>query len=162
MPTVAETLRQAREEQGLSVPDIVDQTKMKVDQVQAIEAGDWGAFAAPVYTRGFVKSYASILKLDGEAILEELNAELGAAKPDGGDALDAPLRSGLIDGIMLQFSHVKWSAVVPIILLVLVAVGVFFGREYYQNFNSTDHLEGLGDGMNLEPVVSEADRLPIE
>lgn len=162
MPTVSETLRQAREEQGLSIPDIVDQTKMKADQVTAIEGGDWDAFAAPVYTRGFVKSYAALLKLDAEALLEDLNVELGAAKSKGDETLDAPLRSGLIDGIMLQFSHVKWGAVVPIILLVLVAVGVFFGREYYQRHNATDPLEGLGNGMNLEPVTSDADRLPLQ
>ena len=48
---------------------------MKTDQVQALESGDWSIFAAPVYTRGFVRNYATLLKLDPEALLNDLDVD---------------------------------------------------------------------------------------
>ena len=78
MASIGDQLRQAREAQGLSVAEVVDQTKMMTDQIHALEAGDWSAFAAPVYMRGFVSNYAGLLKLDVEEIRKGLEAELAA------------------------------------------------------------------------------------
>ena len=86
MASVGDQLRQARESQELTIPEVVDQTKMKTDQVQALESGDWSIFAAPVYTRGFVRNYATLLKLDSEALLDALDVELGQAKPTAAKA----------------------------------------------------------------------------
>ena len=163
MASVAEQLRRAREARNLSIADVVEMTGLKTDQVQALESSDWTAFAAPVYMRGFVKSYAGVLKLNAEELLSELDAELGQAQSEkAGVSNDVPLRSGFIDGIMLYFSHVKWRAVIPVLLLAFLAVGGYFGVDYYRNYKSADHLKGLGSGMNAEPVVTQADRLPLE
>ena len=162
MASVAEQLRRAREARNLSIADVVEMTGLKTDQVQALESSDWTAFAAPVYMRGFVKSYAGVLKLDVEVLLAELDTELGQAQSEKtGVPNDVPLRSGFIDGIMLYFSHVKWSAVIPVLLLAALAVGGYFGVDYYRNYKSDDHLKGLGSGLNAEPVVTQADRLPL-
>lgn len=146
----------------MTIPEVVDQTKMKTDQVQALESGDWTIFAAPVYLRGFVRNYAMLLKLDPEALLKDLDVELGQAKPestraDGG----APLRSGVIDGLMLHFSSVKWRAVIPIFLVVALAVGGFFAAHYWRDYQTRDHLEGLGSGLNDAPVPGDEDQLPV-
>ena len=63
---------------------------------------------------------------------------------------------------MLYFSHVKWRAVIPILLLVALVVGVYFGVDYYRTYNSTDHLEGLGKGLNAEPLTPSSDLLPLD
>ena len=160
---VGEQLRHAREAQDYSIPDVVGMTNLMTDQVLALESGDWSAFAAPVYVRGFVRSYAGVLKLDAEPMLAELDEEMGQANSEkAGLTGDAKLRSGLVDGFMLYFSHVKWRAVIPILLLVALVVGVYFGVDYYRTYNSTDHLEGLGKGLNAEPLIPNSDLLPLE
>lgn len=160
--TVGDQLRQARELRGLSVPEVVEQTKMKTDQVLAIEAGDWSGFAAPVYTKGFVRNYASLLRMDVETLLAELDTEMGRAREDGDGATgNAPLRSGLIDGLMLHFSGVKWRAVLPIFLLVSLAAGGYFGINWYRNAQTADPLEGISPGLNAEETVTQRDRLPF-
>jgi len=160
---VGEQLRHAREALDYSIPDVVGMTNLMTDQVLALEAGDWTAFAAPVYVRGFVRSYAGVLKLDAESVLTDLDEEMGQANREkGGLSGDAQLRSGFVDGFMLYFSHVKWRAVIPILLLVGLMVGVYLGVDYYRTYNSTDHLEGLGTGLNAEPVTTENDLLPLE
>src|SRR5438045_2494229 len=77
MPTVAEQLRRAREEQKLDVYQVAEITKIKTDHIRALESGHYDAFSAPVYIRGFVRTYAKVLKLDESQIVADLEAELG-------------------------------------------------------------------------------------
>src|SRR6266404_4731217 len=72
MATVAEQLRQAREEQHLNVYQVAEITKIKTDHIRALEAGEWGSFSAPVYIRGFVRTYAKTLKLDVAKVTADL------------------------------------------------------------------------------------------
>ncbi|MDG2212805.1 MAG: helix-turn-helix transcriptional regulator [Verrucomicrobiota bacterium] len=163
MASIGDQLQRAREAQGLSVAEVVDQTKLMTDQIHALEAGNWGAFAAPVYMRGFVRNYAGLLKLDVEEVMKGLEVELGQVKPDDiGENGEAPLRSGLLDGVMLHFSGVRWRAVIPVFLVVGLAVGVYLGREEWRKYKSNDPLEALGSGLNEESLVTSADQLPIE
>src|SRR5881628_753812 len=77
MSTVAELLRTAREEQKLNIYQVAEITKIKTDHLRALEASDYDAFAAPVYIRGFVRTYAKVLKLDETQVVADLEAELG-------------------------------------------------------------------------------------
>ena len=76
MPSVGQQLRQAREAQKMDLHEIVDITKIRADHLRALEEGNYSVFSAPVYIRGFVRSYATLLKLDTAQILEELGHEL--------------------------------------------------------------------------------------
>ena len=76
MPTVAEKLRAAREAQNLTIQVLAEKTKIRSDHLRAIEAGDYNVFAAPVYIRGTVKILASVLKLDTDRLLADLDGEL--------------------------------------------------------------------------------------
>jgi cytoskeletal protein RodZ len=76
MPTVAEQLRAAREAKKLSIQQVAELTKIRTDHLRALEDGNFNAFSAPIYIRGSVKNYATMLKLDVPKILADLNAEL--------------------------------------------------------------------------------------
>ena len=78
MPTVAEQLRTAREAQSLTVYQVAEITKIKTDHVRALEEGNYNTFSAPVYIRGFVRTYSNVLKLDVRSVMAELEAELRA------------------------------------------------------------------------------------
>jgi cytoskeleton protein RodZ len=53
-----------REAMGWTVEQVADQLKLAVRQVIALEAGDYASLPSPAVTRGFVRAYAKILKLD--------------------------------------------------------------------------------------------------
>src|SRR5882757_1688786 len=76
MPTVAEQLRAAREAKKLTVQQVADATKIRTDHIRALEEGNFNVFSAPVYIRGSVKNYATVLKMDVPKILIDLEAEL--------------------------------------------------------------------------------------
>ncbi|SVB23910.1 uncharacterized protein METZ01_LOCUS176764, partial [marine metagenome] len=64
MPSVGEQLRTTREEQGKSLEDIGGELKIRTNHVLALEEGDFDKFDAPLFVRGFVRSYCRILKID--------------------------------------------------------------------------------------------------
>ena len=57
-------LRQARERSGVTLQQISHSTKISLRVLQAIEATDEKRLPAPVFTRSFVRTYASELGLD--------------------------------------------------------------------------------------------------
>jgi cytoskeletal protein RodZ len=76
MPTVAEQLRAAREAKKLTVQQVADATKIRTDHIRALEDGNFNVFSAPIYIRGSVKNYATMLKMDVPQITAALDAEL--------------------------------------------------------------------------------------
>jgi cytoskeleton protein RodZ len=58
-----------REAMGWTVEQVADQLKLAVRQVIALEAGDYASLPSPAVTRGFVRAYAKILKLDAAPLV---------------------------------------------------------------------------------------------
>src|SRR3974390_3042864 len=67
--TVAEQLRTSRESRHLTVEQVAEITKIRTDHLRALEEGNFDVFSAPVYIRGFVRSYSTLLKLDVPQIM---------------------------------------------------------------------------------------------
>ena len=77
MATVGEQLRRAREARNLTVEQVAEITKIRTDHVRALEEGNYDVFSAPVYIKGFVRTYSTLLKEDVPATMAALEAELG-------------------------------------------------------------------------------------
>jgi len=69
--SLGKTLRNAREERGLSPTDVAEQTNMMVQIVEELENEDFHRIAAPIYGRGFLKLYADLLGIDPKPLIEE-------------------------------------------------------------------------------------------
>ena len=67
-----ERLRAAREAAGLSLAEVGTRLHMPVRIVQTLEAGDWQQLGAPVFVRGQLRSYAKLVKVDLEPLLDQV------------------------------------------------------------------------------------------
>ena len=159
MAVVPEQLRRAREARGFSVQQVVDRTNLKAAQVTALEDGRWDEFAAPVYVRGFVRSYATVLKLPVRPVLDQLNVELGIGGPALEPAEGPTPRKGVADTIMLWFSRINWRLALPTLIFLLVAAGAYFGYRWWQERQSRDPLAGYNPPMATG--VTDLDTLPL-
>lgn len=134
MPTVAEQLRTAREERKLTVHEVADTTKIRTDHIRALEAGDFDVFTAPVYIRGFVRCYATLLKLDVPQVMKSLEAELGQTEKFSEPPPLSNQRRGALDFVMLQLSKVNWRKGVFVIggavVLLIVYLVVWIWRNH--------------------------------
>jgi cytoskeletal protein RodZ len=161
MSTVAEQLRQAREARKLTVHEVADVTKIRTDHIRALEEGNFNVFSAPVYIRGFVRTYATLLKLDVPQTMAALDAELGRTEkfsepPPLTDEPRTPL-----DFLMLQLSKVDWrkgvvalGAIVGMIAIIWVALMVRHARR-------SDPLSGLKPGVYQPAQSNSGDTLPL-
>jgi len=74
---------QAREQQGLSVEQVCRQLNLSRAVVQAIEKGDLQYLSDPVFSRGYIRSYAKFLKLDADALVASYNLASGNVQTTG-------------------------------------------------------------------------------
>ena len=160
MPTVAEQLNGAREALGLTIYQVAETTKIKTDHVRALDKGDYDAFAAPVYIRGFVRSYATLLKLDVPQVMRDLDQELAKTDKFSEPPSLGPQSHGALDFLMFQFSKVNWRLVLLLIALVTVIGGGVWGYRAWATYKSKDPLSDLGNGK-YQPATNSGQTLPL-
>jgi cytoskeletal protein RodZ len=158
MPNVGEQLRQAREEKKMSVGQVADITKIRGDHIRALEQSNYSIFSAPVYIRGFVRTYSNLLKLDTPRVLEQLGHEL--AESGQVDPTLVPRPKGALDIAMFQLSKVSRRLVWPAVGLAVVLVGCVVAYVYWNHLQRQDPTVGLGDGLYQTPTNS-GETLPI-
>lgn len=81
MKITGELLKAERVNQKLSVSEVAHSLKLTQRVVNALEAGDLDKLPAKAFVRGFVKSYAELLKMDSEIVLRQFQEEMGSTIP---------------------------------------------------------------------------------
>lgn len=84
---VGQRLAAARLAKGLSVADVAAVTRLRSSVIQAIEASRWDLLDEPVFVRAQLKSYAQVVDVDVDEILEEFTQSIGMV-PEIAEALD--------------------------------------------------------------------------
>ncbi|HEY8297096.1 MAG TPA: RodZ domain-containing protein [Candidatus Baltobacteraceae bacterium] len=77
--SLGERFRTAREQRGLTLSDVAEQIRIRSVYLAAIEEENWPSIGAPVYIRGFLRTYARFLGLDPEDAVTEFNSTGGAS-----------------------------------------------------------------------------------
>ena len=160
MATVSEQLRQAREQQHLDIYQVAESTKIKTDHIRALESGNFDVFSAPVYIRGFIRTYATMLKLDVSRLLADLDAELGQSEkfrelPPLTDTPRSP-----VDFLMLQLSRLNWRILFGIgagIVFLVLAAAVIRSKAS----KPSDPLKDLAPGQHKAAPGKSGETLPL-
>jgi len=74
--TVGAELAAKRGERGLSIDQVEASTRVRAEQLRALEADDYSSFAAPVYARGHLRTYAVFLGMDPDQLIAQLPARV--------------------------------------------------------------------------------------
>jgi hypothetical protein len=72
---IGEVLKSARARQGLDIRTVEEQTKIRIKYLRALEAEEWDVLPNPAYATGFLRTYAQLLGLDGEALVDEFRRQ---------------------------------------------------------------------------------------
>lgn len=132
-----------REAMGWTVEQVAEQLKLAVRQVVALEAGDYASLPSPAVTRGFVRAYAKILRMDAAPLVAMI--EMEAQEPAPG----APVRR---ETKPTTFSEVRfspggkrtslpfgWIAGAAVVVIVAAAAWHFGVERVGQPGESLDH-----------------------
>ncbi|HEY8560420.1 MAG TPA: helix-turn-helix domain-containing protein [Pyrinomonadaceae bacterium] len=69
--TLGEKLRQAREERGISISEVAEQTRISPHYLDLIENDDYRTLPGGIFNKGFVKSYAKYVGIDEQEALQD-------------------------------------------------------------------------------------------
>ncbi len=75
-PIVYPDLKALREAKGLSLRDIFERTRITAVNLEAIEKGQFHLLPAPVYARPFIRSYALVIGVESEILLDAYERHL--------------------------------------------------------------------------------------
>jgi cytoskeleton protein RodZ len=126
MPALGERFRAAREARGLTLSDVAEHIRIRSVYLAAIEDENWAAIGAPVYIRGFLRTYARFLGLDPEEVVADFNGQASApSEPVTSPSGSSPKTSYLHDeqAPARALSPLIWIA--SLVAVVLIAIVVY-------------------------------------
>ena len=75
---IGNSLREARVRQQLELGEVELATKIRARYLRALEEESFDALPAQTYVKGFLRTYADYLGLDGQLYVDEFNSRFGA------------------------------------------------------------------------------------
>jgi Helix-turn-helix domain len=120
---IGATLREARNRRKVDLSEVEAAIKIRVRYLQAIENEEWDALPGGAYTRGFIRTYAFYLGLDGERLADDYRR---GTVPSGGERVPKrvePVPMGARGGSR----RIPGSVLVAAVCLVLVAIVIGIG-----------------------------------
>jgi hypothetical protein len=128
-PRLGEWLREARQRKGLTFTEIERTTRINRHYLEALETEHFDVLPAPVYARGFLRSYARMLGLDPEMAVGMMPADL--PRPPGLDPLPGLRRAGSDAPALpipslpsIPFATRGWAIVSGVIVLVVALIWI--------------------------------------
>ena len=129
---IGNSLREARLRQNLDFPRIEEGTKIRGKYIQALEAERFEVLPGDTYVKGFLRTYAEYLGLDGQLYVDEFNSRFTSTEePLAPSTPRSRPRHRVSES---NFVVVALAAIVAITVLVVVAFG-------------------FGDGTSSDPTV---------
>jgi cytoskeleton protein RodZ len=119
---IGEVLKRARTGQGIDVRTIEDRTKIRTKYLRALENEEWDVLPSHAYAKGFLRTYAQSLGLDGDALVDEYRRQVESTAPGAyPQTLGEPvLEGGRPPGRGRGFW--PWGAVVALVVVGVLAV----------------------------------------
>lgn len=113
---IGNSLKEARLRRRLDVVDAEHDTKIRKKYLMALETEDFTVLPGPVYTKGFLRTYATYLGLDSQLYLDEYNARFGRYE-DLEEAVVA--RNNLAENVSHRgVPSIRFLAIVSLVTLV--------------------------------------------
>jgi cytoskeleton protein RodZ len=79
--SVGERLRQAREQNKMSVKHVADRLYLDVHVIEALEADDYEGLPPTIFVRGYLRNYAKLLEIPPESIVKSFDENQQQLQP---------------------------------------------------------------------------------
>jgi helix-turn-helix protein len=128
---VGTILRKARNRRKVELSEVEAATRIRLRYLRAIEDEEWDVLPGGVYTRGFIRTYASFLGLDGDRLVGDYresvepwqrSTDAARAQPADGDASSGGPRE-------VALAVLAVAAVVAVAAIAIVAIPSGGGGE---------------------------------
>jgi len=142
-----ERLQAARIERGIAIQDLANQMHLSVSILESLEDNRFEDITAPIFVKGYLRSYARIVELDENEILEQYVSEYMEGDPPIGTTTSSSALSERRNGFWY------WG-------LILLSIALGLGVWWYQR--SLQTAEAISLDATAEPPVAVPSSLSEE
>ncbi|MCD9185239.1 MAG: helix-turn-helix domain-containing protein [Pyrinomonadaceae bacterium] len=129
--TLGEKLRQAREERGISIAEVAEQTRISPHYLEFIENDDYRTLPGGIFNKGFVKSYAKYVGIDENEALQDYSKLISSQDSEISEEPKTYRPEVLTDD--RSSSSILPTLIIAAIILGLMTWGVLELVKYVQN-----------------------------
>lgn len=129
--TIGEQLRLAREERGIGLREISNQTRISMRYLEAIETNDYKRLPGGIFNRSFVKAYARCVNFDEHQALEGYARYMREQGQTTDDVETSPHYSKVYDDSAATRSPLL-TVFLAIVILAILTLGALAAVHWYQ------------------------------
>ena len=153
--SLGEKLRQAREDKGLTLGDVAEQTRISSLYLEAIENDDYKILPGGIFNKGFVKSYAKFVGINEQEALMDYQAVLARSEGIAAESHQRVYKPEVLtddrSGSMLP------TILVAALVLALMTGGILYLVNYLRAPSSTvtsNTTKPTANASNEAPVAT--------
>ena len=129
--SIGEQLRLAREERGIGLREICDQTRISVHYLEAIEANDFKRLPGGVFNRSFIKAYARHVGYDEREAIESYTRYLREHGDTSDDVNTTPMHSKVYTETPATRSPLL-TVLLSVLILALLTAAALAAVHWFQ------------------------------
>lgn len=115
---LGEVLKRARSRAKIDIREVEERTKIRIKYLRAMEQDDWEVLPSHAYAKGFLRTYASLLGLDADALVDEYRRRYEAPSDAGPYTFNEPLLEGRRP---LGGPSLRWGPILVVAGILIVA-----------------------------------------
>lgn len=129
--SLGEKLRSAREQRGISISEVAEQTRISPLYLEAIDADNYKTLPGGIFNKGFVRSYAKYVGIDEQEALQDYSRLVAENEPVEEERTKSYRPEVLTDD--RSVSSMVPTLIFAAVILGLMTAGVLFLVNYIQN-----------------------------
>ena len=155
--SVADWVRSQRESLGLSQEEVAEQLFLTTTFIRYLDAGEFDRFPKQAFVRGYLRSYARVIGLDGDAVVRQFDSEFRTQPQEAVAELSSSIKANRFSGPVVLSGMVGLVFVLLLVVLVWVFLPVSKEREDPLAKQATSNPEQPMDGeptKNNGPIIA--------
>ena len=149
--SVADLVRSQRESLGLSQEAVAEQLFLTTTFIHYLDAGEFDRFPKQAFVRGYLRSYARVIGLDGDALVRQFDSEFRTEPQEAVAELSSSIKANRFSGPVVLSGMVGLVLVLLLVVLVWAFLPASEERQDPLAKQATSNPEQLIDG---EPTIA--------
>jgi cytoskeletal protein RodZ len=129
--TIGEQLRLVREERGIPLREVSDETRISIHYLEAIESNDYKRLPGGIFNRSFVRAYARCIGYDEKEAVEGYSRYMRETGETTDDVATTRQHSKVYTDAPATRSPIL-TVVLAIVILGLLTLGALAALHWYQ------------------------------
>jgi cytoskeletal protein RodZ len=142
--SLGEKLKQAREERGITISEVAEQTRISALYLESIENDDYRTLPGGIFNKGFVKSFAKYVGLDEHEALQDYSRLMSSQQTDEQNSDSGSYRPQVLTDDSSGPSMLP-TIIFAVIILGLMTWGILALVNYLQTSESSQVNANLND-----------------